>query len=71
MDKDAVVLRGPCLHNNTAQIHSWDIPLTPQMSLGAKKVATADGYIDSFLWNSGKQLYGMSEAKLQLSLLWS
>ena len=41
----------------------------PQMSLGAKNVATVDGYIDSFLWNSGKQLFGVSEAELQLSSL--
>ena len=41
------------------------------MSLGAKKVATADGYTDSFPWNSGRQLLGMSDIESESDSLWS
>ena len=55
---------GPHLQDGTAQICLWCIPLTPQMSLGAKKVATADGYTDSFLWNSSRWWSEMSGKSL-------
>ena len=62
---------GPFLQDGTARIRLWHIPPTPQMSLGAKNVATADGYIDSFPLNHGRSLYGMSEVESQSDSLWS
>ena len=60
----------PHLQDGTAQIGSQCIPLTPQMSLGVKKVVMADGYTDSFPWNSGRSWSEMCE-KLLSDSLWS